>query len=134
MFVSSWVSAIFIIFKIFVHVVILFYPQVFLVYHTCTFFHWCSCRQRMKTSIRSKHEIYARAAEANEKTPLLGGGKSGPVFTASHGAAPPLPVPPSAIPSLSSALTKTFGVVYLVSLGFKFLSDVLQFVSPILLG
>ena len=91
-------------------------------------------RQKLMASVRRKQDVYTHAPEMSEKTPLLGG-KSGPVFTPKPtGTPPPPPVHPSANPSLSTALVKTFGGVYLVSLGFKFISDVLQFVSPVLLG
>ncbi|XP_062590611.1 multidrug resistance-associated protein 1-like isoform X1 [Saccostrea cucullata] len=89
--------------------------------------------QKMMSSVRRKQDLYTRASGMTEKTPLLSG-KTGSVFTTKEEKTSPPPEPPSAIPSLSSALTRTFGFVYLVSLGFKFLSDVLQFVSPILLG
>ena len=76
------------------------------------------------------------SAHHNEKTPLL---------TASLGS------PPSSTkktgdkkvassddkwhePSLIVALLKTYGAIYSVSLLWKFISDVLQFVSPVLLG
>lgn len=88
-------------------------------------------RQRIMASVRRKQNVYTKASEASEKTPLLGG-KSGPVFKKGHVTDPP--VPPSATPSLSTALVKTFWFMYLVSLAFKFISDVLQFASPVLLG
>lgn len=88
-------------------------------------------RQRIMASVRRKQNVYTKASEASEKTPLLGG-KSGPVFKEGHVTDPP--VPPSATPSLSTALVKTFWFMYLVSLAFKLISDVLQFASPVLLG
>lgn len=87
--------------------------------------------QKIMASVRRKQNVYTKASETSEKTPLLGG-KSGPVFK--EGRVPDPPVPPSATPSLSTALVKTFGFMYLVSLAFKFISDVLQFASPLLLG
>lgn len=72
----------------------------------------------------------------SEKTPLLPPSLKSPVMSGHKlkGEKPPELEGKQHEPSLIIALFRTYGAIYSVSLLWKFISDVLQFVSPVLLG
>ncbi|KAK3084438.1 hypothetical protein FSP39_013539 [Pinctada imbricata] len=85
---------------------------------------------------KSKAHIFMSKAVYSEKTPLLASKLAPPLVSSQKfkGENPPEWEGKKHEPSLIKALLRTYGAIYSVSLLWKFISDVLQFVSPVLLG